>query len=314
MPSLSLLDLTKLRGHSREVGLIESVVTAAPELGVIPGRTIRGTSYKTVDRTALPTTGFTHANEGIAPGKSSFAMKLVECFIFRGAINVDKAVAMDHEDGPAVLQRIEAEGVGRSAGIEIGKQIYYGTAEDTKGFPGLRELCPAAMRVDATGSTADSATSVYAVKFGPQFVQMIYGGNSTLQLPPFREQSVTDAAGGQYDAYVSNLTAWVGLQCVHPYAIGRICNLTVQNGKGLTDSLLADLLAKFPVGFTPDALFMSRQSRTQLQKSRTVVLQGNGKAGDVGSAMGLVAPIPTEAFGIPIVTTDNILNTEAIVA
>lgn len=312
MPSLNLLDLTKLRGHAREVGLIESVMAAAPELAVIPGRTIRGTTYKTVDRTTLPVTGFTHANEGIQPSKSSFAMKLVECHIFRGAINVDKAVAMDHEDGPAVLQRIEAEGVGRSAGIEIGKQIFYGTDEDAKGFPGLQALCPAGMRVDATGSTAGGATSVYAVKFGPQFVQLIYGGGSTIQLPPFREQAVTDAGGGQYDAYVSNLTAWVGLQCVHPYAIGRICNLTAQAGKGLTDSLLADLLAKFPVGFTPDALFMSRQSRTQLQKNRTVTLQGNGK-GDVGSLSGNIAPLPTEAFGIPIITTDNLLNTEAIV-
>jgi len=312
MPSLNLLDLTKLHGHAREVGLIESVVSAAPELGVIPGRTIRGTSYKTVDRSSLPATGFTHANEGIAPGKSSFGMKLVECYIFRGAINVDKAVAMDHEDGPAVLQRIEAEGVGRSAGIEIGRQIFYGTAEDAKGFPGLKELCPADMTLSAGGAQAGEGSSVYAVKFGPQFVQMIYGGNSTMQLPPFREQSITDGAGGQYDAYVSNLTAWVGLQCVHPYAIGRVKNLTNEANKGLTDSLLADLLAKFPVGFTPDAIFMSRRSRTQLQKSRTVVLQGNGKAGDVGSAMGAVAPLPMEAFGIPIITTDNLLNTEAI--
>ena len=311
MPSLNLLDLTKLRGHAREVGLIESVMTAAPELTVIPGRTIKGSTFKTVDRTKLPNTGFTNANEGIAPDKSSFAMKLVECHIFRGAINVDKAVAMDYEDGPAALQRIESEGVGRSAGIEIGKQIFYGTDEDAKGFPGLQALCPAGMVVDATGTGGNVGTSVYAVKFGPQFVQLIWGGGSTLQLPPFREQAVNDGNGGQYDAYVSNLTAWVGLQCVHPYAIARIKNLTAQNGKGLTDSLLADLLAKFPVGFTPDAFFMARQSRTQLQKSRTVVLQGNGK-NDVGSQSGPVAPIPTEAFGIPIITTDNLLITEAI--
>ena len=312
MAYLNLLDLTKLRGHAREVGIIESVMTAAPELAVIPGRTIKGTSYKTVDRTALPATGFTTANQGIAPGKSSFAMKLVECFIFRGAINVDKAVAMDHEDGPAALQAIEADGVGRSAGIEIGKQVFYGSAEDSNGFPGLRELCPTAMKVDATGTTATTGSSVYGVKFGPQFVQLIYGGGSTLTLPPFREQSITDSAGGQYDAYVSNLTAWIGLQVVHPYAIGRLYNLTADSGKGLTDSLLADLLAKYPVGFTPDAWFMSRRSRAQLQKSRTITMFGNGNKGSVGSAEGLVAPLPTEAFGIPIVVTDSLVDTETL--
>lgn len=123
---------------------------------------------------------------------------------------------------------------------------------------------------------------------------------------------MTDAAGGQYDAYVSNLTAWIGMQCVHPYSIGRIYNLTAEAGKGLTDALLADLLALYPVGFMPDAWFMSRRSRTQLQKSRTVVLQGNGGKGSIGSESGLVAPLPTEAFGIPIVVTDNIMNTEVL--
>jgi hypothetical protein len=312
MPVLNLLDVAKLRGNSKEVGLIESVMTAAPELAVIAARTIKGTSYKTVDRTALPNTGFANANEGIIPDKSSYATKTVECFIFRGAINVDKITAMANEDGPAALQALEADGVGRSAGLKIGKQIWYGTAEDTKGFPGLRSYCPAGMKVDATGTTAATGSSVYGVKFGPQHVQMIYGGGSVLTLPPFREQSITDANGGQYDAYVSNLAAWVGMQCVHPYSIGRIHNLTAETGKGLTDSLIADLLALYPVGFTPDALFMTRRSRLQLQKNRTVTLQGNGSRGSIGSDSGLVAPIPTEAFGIPIVVTDNLLNTEVL--
>jgi hypothetical protein len=312
MAYLNLLDLTKLRGHAREVGIIESIVTAAPELAIIPARTISGTSFKTVDRTALPATGFTTANAGIVPGKSSFATKLVECFIFRGAINVDEAVAMAHEDGPAALQAIEADGVGRSAGIEIGKQVWYGLDEDANGFPGIRSLCPTDMKVDATGTTATTGSSVFGVKFGPQFVQLVFGGGSTIRLPEFRKQSVTDANSGQYDAFVSNLTAWVGLQCVHPYAIGRLYNLTADSGKGLTDSLLADLLAKYPVGFTPDAWFMTRRSRTQLQKSRTVTLTGNGSRGSVGSETGLIAPLPTEAFGIPIIVTDNLLNTETL--
>ena len=312
MATLNLLDIAKLKGHAKEVGLIESVMTAAPELAAIAARTINGTSYKTVDRTSLPATGFANANEGIVPGKSAFSVKTVECFIFRGAVNVDKAIALANEDGPAALQAIEASGVGLSAGIEIGKQVWYGVDEDSKGFPGLRALCPAGMKVDATGTTATTGSSVYGVKFGPQHVQMIYGGGSVLSLPPFKEQSVTDANGGQYDAYVSNLTAWIGMQCVHPYSIGRLYNLTADSGKGLTDALLADLLALYPVGFTPDAWFMSRRSRTQLQKSRTVTMLSSGTKGGVGSSEGLVAPLPTEAFGIPIIVTDNLLNTETL--
>jgi hypothetical protein len=239
-------------------------------------------------------------------------VKTVECFIFRGAINVDKAVAMANEDGPAALQAIEASGVGMSAGIEIGKQVWYGVDEDSKGFPGLRALCPAAIKVDAGGTTATTGSSVYGVKFGPQFVQMIYGGGSVLSLPPFKEQSITDANGGQYDAYVSNLTAWIGMQCVHPYAIGRLYNLTADSGKGCTDAKLNALFHKYPVGYKPDAWFMSRRSLQQLQDSRTVTLQGNGKMGATGGAEGTVAPIPTHACGIPIIVTDNIVDTETL--
>ena len=321
MANPTLLDIAKLNGNRKEVGLIESVLDAAPEMEILPARTVSGTSYMTVDRHSLPTTGFTKANEGIAPSKSDFKTRLVETFIFRGAVNVDKAVATAYEDGAAAYQAIEAQGVMRSAMIEIGKQVYYGTEEDANGFDGLQAINTAhvaggsGLRIDATGSTADTASSVYALKLGPEFVQMVYGGGAPISLPRFREESVTDSNNGQYDAYVSNLTAWAGLQCVHPYAVGRICNLTAQAGKGLTDELLAEMIAAFPVGFTPDVLLMSRRSRRQLQTARAglVSLQGDAKTGTLGGGSAYV-PTPTNFEGIPIVATDSIINTEAIVA
>jgi len=312
MSKLTLLDLTKQSGHDRAVGIIESITAVAPELENIPGRVITGTSYKTLDRNALPTTGFTNVNEGIIPSKSGWAVKTVECYPFRAAINADKALADVWDGGAGAYQAIESAGVGRSAGIKIGGQVWYGTSNDTKGFPGAQSLVTSAMTHDATGTTANTGSSVYGLKYGPQFVQMIYGGAKTLTLAPFRIQSVTDAALGQYAAYVSELTSWVGFQAVHPFAIGRIKNLTAESGKGLTDAVIANWLALFPVGFTPDAIYMNRRSRLQLQLSRSVVLQGNGSKGSIGSEGGLTAPIPTEAFGIPIVCTDNIVSTEAI--
>jgi len=316
MSNLTLLDIAKLNGSAKEVGLIESVMTAAPELASFPARTVKGTSFHTVDRNALPNTGFTKANAGITPGKSKFTTKLVECFIFRGAVSADKAVADAYEDGAPSFQAIEAEGVMRSAAINIGRQIYYGTDTDANGFPGLQSIVAlqgSAMTVDATGTTPGTGSSVYAVKFGPQFVQMVFGSGKGLKLEPFRVQTMTDTNGGNYAAYVSELTAWVGLQCVHPYAVGRIKNLTADNGKGLTDALLSDLLAKFPVGMVPDALFMTRRTRKQLQADRAakVALQGNGKSGTLGGGSGY-APTPTEFEGIPIICTDSILDTESI--
>jgi hypothetical protein len=324
MPNaLSLLDVAKTNGTRAESTLVESVATFAPELETFPIEVITDTEYETLDRHELPATGFTYANEGIAPGKSKFKPRKHQCFIFRGSVLCDQAVAdaFNLRRGANKYQAIESEGVGRSAVIEIGKQIYYGLDEDNKGFPGLRAihsafsagLGAAAVSVDATGSSANQATSVYAVKFGDAFCKIIFGGKKVISLPPFRVQSVADGNGGQYDAYVSNLQSWVGLACANPWSIGRIYNLTTQVGKGLTDALIADLLAKFPIGFMPDALFMTRQSRAQLQKSRTVVLNSGG-SGTPNGGQGMTAPLPTEAQGIPIICTDSILNTEAVVA
>lgn len=317
MPSLTLLDITKLNGNDRTVGLVEENVKYAPELSLFPMRTVRGTSYTTVTRTGLPTTGFRGANEGQTPSKSTFKKTLIEAFIFGGQVEVDVAVADAYEDGAAALQMIEASGVTKSALINLGRQIWDGVSVDGKGFPGLKAFLGAgattsagdALTINAGGSTANTASSVYAVCFGDQNAQLIGGMNRGFQLDDFTKQQIVAANGGKLTAYVAALNAWVGLQLPHENCARRIYNLTADSGKGLTDALLAQLLATFPVGYVPDAIFMSRRSRTQLQLSRTVVLNGNGT---VRPDQSNVAPTPTSYDGIPIVVTDSILNTDAI--
>ena len=87
----TLLDIAKLNGSDAVVGLIEEVITAAPEFSVLPARTIRGTSYKTVSRTSYPAVGFREANGAATAGQSAFTNKMVECFILSALVTVDKA-------------------------------------------------------------------------------------------------------------------------------------------------------------------------------------------------------------------------------
>lgn len=313
MARLTLLDIAKLNGNDRTVGLIEENLTYAPELNVFASRQIAGTSYYTMKRTGFPTVGFTGVNEGIAASKSAYARQLHEAYVFRGAIEADLAAVAAYEGGLAELEMLEASGVAKATLIALGKQIWYGVSNDAKGFPGIKALLPktATLVVDATGTTATTASSVYGVKFGNQDVNLVFGNNSTLQLTPFRDQQLTDANGGKYAGRVSELTSWVGLQVSNVNCVGRICNLTADANKGLTDSLISQFLEKYPVGYQPDALFMSRRSRAQLQRSRSVtIFSGNG--GKAGANLENIAPIPTEAFGIPIVVTDSIGNTDAI--
>lgn len=313
MATATLLDIAKLNGNDKVVGLIEENLTAAPEVSLFPARTIKGTSYSTVTRTGFPSVGFRDANDGSTPSKSSFQKKLVECFILSGAVQVDKAVAMAYEDGPAAWEMIEASGVMRQALINIGKQIWYGTGTsgDTKGFPGMKAALPigTATVYDAGGNTSTTQSSVYGVKFGPQDAQLILGNNQSFDLSEFTDQQLTGATAGTYfAARVASLTAWVGLQANNVNSIGKVANLTV--AVPLTDTILATWLAQYPVGYQPDRIFMSRRSRMQLQKSRTVVLNG-GATGKMDGASANIAPLPTEAFGIPITVTDSILDTDA---
>lgn len=317
MSSLTMLDVAKLNGTSDVVGLIEENLKYTPELQYFPFDTIKGTSYKTGIRTGLPTTGFRAANEGQTPSKSTFRQALVECFIFGGQIELDKAVADADEKGPEHLQSIEASGVMKSAMRNIGSQIWYGISQDAKGFPGIKAFLPKATNtsagdalvIDATGAAANTASSVYAVRFGEQDLVLKGGNNKAWQLDPFSVQQIVAANAGKLTAYVAGLNSWIGLQCVHENVARRICNLTAEVGKTLTDALLAQLLATFPVGMTPDAIFMSRRSRTQLQTARTVVLQGQGRN---RPDQPVVAPIPTEYDGVPIYASDSILNTDAV--
>ncbi len=336
MAQATLLDIAKLNGNDATVGLIEENLTYAPELMVVPARTIRGTSYRTVARDTYPGVGFRLANQGVTYTKSTFLNRLHECYIFAANVRADVAVANAYEDGPEAWKAIEAAGVMKSAMIEIGQQFFYGNtagnaaiANDAKGFPGLNSFHDAFVTeltarsittivVDAGGTTATTGSSVYGVKFGDQGIQFLYGNNSAIQLGEWFTQMVNDGvSNSDYLAFIAAMTAWIGLQAANPYCIGRIKDCTEDAGKGLTDSLAYDLLAKYPVGYTPDRWFMTRRSLRQLQKSRSVVLSSGApnrtNAGGVGSGgQEIVAPLPTEMCGIPITVTDSLSDVETL--
>lgn len=312
MPRMTMLDIAKINGSDAEVGLIEEVQTHAPDVMALDSRTIRGTNYKTLIRAGLPSVGFRKANQGIAAGKSRIENKLVECYIFGGRVEVDRAVTVAHEDGEAAFKAMEAAGVAKASLINIGSQLYYGTAQDGSGFPGLQALADPALTMDAGGTTAATGSSVYAVYTAPDGVRLVFGGGKVLELGDWREETIYDDDDKGLPGFVADLMGWVGLQCVNKNAVGRLRDCTADSGKGVTDAKVAELLSKFPVGMKPNLLFMSRRSAYQLQTSRgvTIFTSSDGKKVD-GSAQ-TVAPMPTESNGVPIVVTDSLVDTEAL--
>jgi hypothetical protein len=305
--NLTLLDLAKLNSADMAVGLIEEVLTVAPETTIIPARTIPGTSYKISARTGRPTVSFRALNEGTDATKSNFTERTIEAFLLSARVECDKAAANAYIDGAVAYQALEARGVMAEALYKIGQQTIYGTAQDGKGFPGLQSLVTTlgSVVVDGTQASGSACSSVYAIAAGSQGVQYVYGQNTTIDLSAFREGDASDGNSKRFAAYIADLTAWVGLQCANKYAVGRIKNLGTTTGTTCSDAKLLDLLRQFPVGVKPTHFLMSRRSAYQLAISRSITANTKQEA-----FSGLLNGLPTESFGIPIIVTDSITDTE----
>lgn len=309
MPLITLLDIAKANGSDQITGLIDETAIAYPELTRVAARTIKGTNYKTLVRTGLPTAGFRNANEGRARQKSTLENRLVETFILDIAAQADKAVADRYEDGAAAYFAIEQSGQAEANFQLLSKQFYYGNAGvgDAKGHPGLIQSHDATNNVvDAGGTTASTGSSVWMVRMGVQGVQWVLGANGSFEASELMEETVLDANGNPYRAYTQNILAYPGLQVGSVRSVVRIKKLTEDSGKGLTDKLLNAGLAKFPAGIDPDVIFLSLRSARQLTDSRTAT-----------TPTGTPAPWPNSIVGIngktiPLVVTGGIQDTESL--
>jgi hypothetical protein len=302
----TMLDIAKINGSDAVVGLIEENLNVAPEVTIFPARTITGTSFKTLFRTALPTIGFRNTNEGVETTKSSYANKLVECFYLDGKMEIDVAVAQADEQGEDHAKAIEADGHMQAALLHLGKQVWYGTSNDAKGFPGAQALVDSAYVLDAGGTTADTGSSVYGVRVGPKHASMIFGRDTVLDVGEWMKQRITRNSK-ELTAWINSLEGWLGMQWVNKDAVCRLKDCTADSGKGCTDAKLAQLLSQLK--WVPDYWFMTRRERYHLQISRTPTSNTSGE-----SSQRPIAPLPTESNGIPIIVTDSLTNTEALTA
>jgi len=318
---LTLLDITKMNGTDPAVGIIEEVRTFAPEANVIGGRTIRGTTYKGLVRTALPSAPtFRRANEGTAVAKSNWDQRVNQCFFFDGQMRVDEAVLDASEFGPEWALANEASGIIRQKLIALGTQVYYGNPSTTDfGFAGLTYLYdPAAMEItaNATGSLGATTSSAWLVVNMPDSVEFIYGNNQGLQLKQWVPQYIS-ATNSQYRAFLNNLSGYVGLSFNYTKAACRIKNLVsfgTASNTGLTDALVARALALFPVGTVPTHLFCNRAQRLYLQLSRSPVYGTTGGSAITATDALKFSTVPMESNGIPLHVTDSLIQTETATA
>jgi hypothetical protein len=234
MSKITLLDVAKMNGSDAIVGLVEESIASTPEMNVFPVRSVNGTGFKTLVRSGLPTVDFIAASQGIPGSKSTFENKHFDCAVLGGRIEVWKTILDSPENGaPADIKAVESIGVMEAALRKVGRQIFYGTTDlgSAKGFPGLVSFVDSGMIKDATGTTANTGSSVYMVKFGPRDVSLIMGRNGTMELSDFRVESLIDDDGNKGPGEVADLASWIGLQQASKHSVVRIKNITEDSGK-----------------------------------------------------------------------------------
>lgn len=332
--SITMLDLAKMNSVPAARGIIEENVGYIPELARFPALQLGAGElrYETLIRSGYPTAGFHDMGAGHTASKSSWRKEMFECYPFGGRIEAVKHVADNvKRGGAAALFAAEANGIGKSAMFAIAQQIWYGRGgASAKGFPGIKNFTAYGTTFTdpltgksyplyingSTGATANTASSVYAVKYStnediPDGVQLNFGTGSVFDLQEPWEETSTDANGNPVRIYASDLQGFAGLVIPNQHCVRRIGNLSSDSGKGLTDALLASMWQSWPQGVRPDAIYMSARSQYQLQLTRSVVLNGNGT---VRPDQPVLAPLPTEYNGVPIIVTDAIADTDAVEA
>lgn len=302
MPSgnLTLLDIKKLdSGIGFE--LIEESVSEAPELRVIPVETIPGTEMKLTVRTQLPEVAFRHFNEGTARSKSAYEDRVFETAILDHQVAIDRKL-VEASLTPARVLENHMVGALEAAFRHIGKQFYYGTGNDKKGFPGLlaQMMADSDHEVDATGTAAKS--SVYFVRLARESLMFLFGSGTTINMQEdWKLETVTDSNGNPFQAFVNWLTGSVGLRLANRQSCVRIKNIGTANGKTLTDALMFSAYQKFVdgCGAEPTHIFMTGRSQEQIRASRTAV-------NPTGAPVSLVDNFQ----GIPIIRSASISNNE----
>lgn len=290
-------------------GEVSNLKESAPLIARLPAiPSSNGDTHKYVTYTQSPVSAFRSPNAGKAFDHSVDAVVTVTLKLIDASWAVDKAIADRwRQGGPDAL--IAREGM-RHIGNALWKleqQTIYGTGADAAGFAALADnaaldAAADAMVIDAGGTTASTASSCYLLRVDPEEVAFVYAGDGpVIQLGDTTIQDIVDGSGDHFPVYYTPACLWVGFQIGGAYSAARIASLTEDSGKGLTDDLLSQGFKLFPAGRPPNLIVTNSRSLYQLQASRTAT-----------NATGAPAPWPSEWNGIPILRTDAITETEAL--
>lgn len=320
---LTLSQLAARSGNNPLIGLVDDVIYNSPEIQTLPALPVVGTSYRTGRVTAFPNAQFTQAGQGATPSQSVFNQEVASLYWLDLQLEYSEAIVKADEGNTLEdLLTGEASRAMRSAFQLLGKQVWYGLANDPNGFQGLQAVLgnSSGYVIDASAGSPNAAgcnSSAYLVRMANDGLSLVVGRNGIMELAPWAKQQVTVSGSGasikKQMAYVSNFSGYFGLSVASVYSGWRIKNISSSIGKNpsagstfnLTDSLGAQMMALIPLQYRKDLKwFMTRDAAFSLQASRTSVTQ---QPADASGAVGW-SPEPSKLAGVEIIQTDSLKN------
>lgn len=291
---------------------ISDLLDDAPVMQVVNAvAASNGTNHRYKKQTTASSAAFRTVDGGVTKTRSADTQVDVTLKVLDASFKMDVAEADGYRFGRDAYLEIELMRSLKQAFFAAESQMIRGTNYDANGFAGLEDNADLnavadAMVYNAGGTTADVQSSVYLIRSGDDDLSYVAGNDGNITFNTEDEPSiieVTDTGTATYPAYYVPVTGWGGLQKGGLRSVARICNLGTDTGASLDDDKIAEALSLFPASRQPNLIIMNRASLKQLQQSRTAT-----------NVTGAPAPFPSEAFGIPVVVTDAIVSTEAVVS
>lgn len=229
---LTSLEVAKRSGFSPDSRRIIEELNAYNEL--LLDAPIVEANEGTVDshlvRTAIPHGQLRGYNQGV--GKGSSQTKTIKDAITNIEIysTVDKQL-IDESAHPKELMQSEQNAFIEGLSQDITDQLVYGNHEndvrETNGLA-IRRKSTGTYCISMGGSSSGHMTSVYLIKWGMDKARIIYprgAKNAGVEYNYLGEQTVSDGAGGEYQAYRAHYRIARGLSVGHEASIIRLCNI-----------------------------------------------------------------------------------------
>lgn len=342
----TLLDVAKSFGPDGKVATVAELLNQSnemlPYMNFIEGNLPTG--HKGVVRTSLPNVQLRSFYKGVKVSKSGRATIEDVCAMAEGRNEIDKDLA-DLNGNTSAYRLSEGLAFVESMNQKFAQQIVYGdTSVDPEGVLGLTPRynslsasVPSSKNIiDAGGSGSDN-TSVWLVVFGENTVTGIYpkGSEAGLVQQDLGEIDAFDENNDRYRAY-AELWKWkFGLHVKDwRYAV-RIANIDVSDLAGQSgtqaitaatwlNKLMIKSLARIPsMGMGTPVFLASRtvkemlsigaldKSQNALSFTEAVNQYGNVAPGSVAGQGTGIQGGQLKFMGVPVLTVDQILATEA---